>query len=245
MRQKKCSKPPSGQTKSIGHGSGTVVVISRYTLFFLRCLTSVVPYRWGAKHHVDISDRYSDIIGDIFICFRCRRELELDLSSYTLDTIQSRGEFLLCRGYQRMRTSSHPFLVLILMPRSESLRPENLQLLEREHSLKAQLDPARAVRPIKLANDGRRRAVLVREDLERRVTTWAITAFISFQKPHFRQLYTEIRLSKDCFHIRTIRLKPRSALGIGQTPDAINNQKAISNFIGSTSIQTCLSSGQN
>jgi serine/threonine protein kinase len=49
------------------------------------------------------------------------------------------------------------------MPRSEPLRPENLRLLEQEHSLKAQLDPAWAVQPMALTVDGRR-TVLVLED---------------------------------------------------------------------------------
>ena len=87
----------------------------------------------------------------------------MDLSGYSLDTVQNRGEFLLCRGHQRMRASSHPSSVLVLMPRSEPLRPESLQLLEQEHSLKAQLDPAWAVQPMALADDGRR-TVLVLED---------------------------------------------------------------------------------
>ena len=87
----------------------------------------------------------------------------MDLSSYSLDTVQNRGEFLLCRGHQRMRASSHPSSVLVLMPRSEPLRPESLRMLEHEHSLMAQLDPAWAVRPMALADDGRR-MVLVLED---------------------------------------------------------------------------------
>ena len=49
------------------------------------------------------------------------------------------------------------------MPPSEPLRPERLRLLEQEHSLKAQLDPAWAVQPLALTDD-RRRTVLVLED---------------------------------------------------------------------------------
>jgi serine/threonine protein kinase len=49
------------------------------------------------------------------------------------------------------------------MPRSEPLRPESLRLLEQEHSLKDQLDPAWAVQPMALTDDGRR-TVLVLED---------------------------------------------------------------------------------
>ena len=49
------------------------------------------------------------------------------------------------------------------MPPSEPLRPESLRLLEQEHSLKAQLDPAWAVQPMALTDDGRR-TVLVLED---------------------------------------------------------------------------------
>src|ERR1700752_3220203 len=87
----------------------------------------------------------------------------MDLSGYSLDTVQNRGEFLLCRGHQRRRASSHPSSVLVLVPRSEPARPESLRLLEQEHSLKAQLDPAWAVQPITLTDDGRR-TVLALED---------------------------------------------------------------------------------
>jgi serine/threonine protein kinase len=43
------------------------------------------------------------------------------------------------------------------------LRPESFRLLEQEHSLKAQLNPAWAVQPMALPDDGRR-TVLVLED---------------------------------------------------------------------------------
>jgi len=56
----------------------------------------------------------------------------MDPSGYTLDTVQNRGEFLICRGHQRIHASSHPSPVLVLMPRSEALRPESLRMLEHE-----------------------------------------------------------------------------------------------------------------
>ena len=37
----------------------------------------------------------------------------MDPSGYTLDTVQNRGEFLICRGHQRIHASSHPSPVLV------------------------------------------------------------------------------------------------------------------------------------
>ena len=100
----------------------------------------------------------------------------MDLSDYSLDTVQNRGEFFLCRGHRRMRASSHPSSNVVLVPRSEALRPERLPLLEQEHWLKAQLDPAWAVQLMALTDDGPR-TVLALEDpggepLDQLLETW-------------------------------------------------------------------------
>src|SRR5712692_7557241 len=87
----------------------------------------------------------------------------MDLSGYTLDTLHSHGEFVLCRGRPRTGTSPHPSSVLVLMLRSDDPRPESVRMLEHEHSLRAELDPAWAVPPIELTeHEGR--TVLVLED---------------------------------------------------------------------------------
>src|SRR5258708_29591809 len=87
----------------------------------------------------------------------------MDLSDYTLDTLHNQGEFVLCRGHPRTATNPHPPSVLLLMLRSEHPRPESVRLLEHEHSLRAELDPAWAIPPIELTQyEGR--TVLVLED---------------------------------------------------------------------------------
>ena len=87
----------------------------------------------------------------------------MDLSDYTLDTLHRHGEFVLCRGRTRTATSPHPPSVLLLMSRSEHPRPESVRMLEHEHSLRAELDPAWAIPPVELTqHEGR--TVLVLED---------------------------------------------------------------------------------
>jgi len=87
----------------------------------------------------------------------------MDLSDYTLDTLHSHGEFVLCRGRHRTGSNPHPPSVLVLMLRSEHPRPESVRMLEHEHSLRAELDPAWAVPPVELTqHEGR--TVLVLED---------------------------------------------------------------------------------
>ncbi len=85
------------------------------------------------------------------------------LSDYTLDTLHRHGEFVLCRGRPRTGTSQHPRSILVLMSRSEYPRPESVRMLEHEHSLRADLDPAWAVPAADLTRyEGR--AALVLED---------------------------------------------------------------------------------
>src|SRR5258708_7343384 len=87
----------------------------------------------------------------------------MDLSDYTLDTLNKEGEFVLCRGHPRTGTRPHPPSLLVLMLRSEHPRPESIRMMQHEHSLRAELDPAWAVRPIELMqHEGR--TVLVLED---------------------------------------------------------------------------------
>src|ERR1700687_2500959 len=87
----------------------------------------------------------------------------MDLSDYTLDTLHSHGESVLCRGRPRTGSNPHPPSVLVLILRSEHPRPESVRMLEHEHSLRAELDPAWAVSPVELTqHEGR--PVLALED---------------------------------------------------------------------------------
>jgi PAS domain S-box-containing protein len=87
----------------------------------------------------------------------------MDLSDYTLDTLHSHEEFVLCRARIRTATRPHPPSVLLLMLRSEHPRQESVRMLGHEHSLRAELDPAWAVLPVELTqHEGR--TVLVLED---------------------------------------------------------------------------------
>jgi PAS domain S-box-containing protein len=87
----------------------------------------------------------------------------MDLSDYTLDTLHTHEEFVLCRARIRTATRPHPPSVLLLMLRSEHPRQESVRMLGHEHSLRAELDPAWAVLPVELTqHEGR--TVLVLED---------------------------------------------------------------------------------
>src|SRR5712671_1016772 len=87
----------------------------------------------------------------------------MDLSDYTLDTLHRHGEFVLCRSRPRTGTNPHAPSVLVLMSRSEHPRAESIRMLEHEHSLRAELEPAWAVPPVELTqHEGR--TVLVLED---------------------------------------------------------------------------------
>src|SRR5258708_19271343 len=76
----------------------------------------------------------------------------MDLSDYTLDTLDKEGEFVLFRGRHRTGSNPHPPSVLVVMPRSEHPRTDSVRMLEHEHSLRAELHPAWAVRPLKLTH---------------------------------------------------------------------------------------------
>src|SRR5260370_7872042 len=87
----------------------------------------------------------------------------MDLSDFTLDTLNKEGEFVLFRGRDRRGTTGHPPSVLVVMPRSEHPRTDSVRMMEHEHSLRAELDPAWAVRPLELTHHEERN-VLVLED---------------------------------------------------------------------------------
>src|SRR6202521_526012 len=83
----------------------------------------------------------------------------MELSRYVLEALRRDEEFILYRG----RSQDDPSQVLVLSPVAEYLRPESLKRLEHAYSLKEELDPAWAARPIGLTRHWNR-IVLVLED---------------------------------------------------------------------------------
>jgi PAS domain S-box-containing protein len=97
---------------------------------------------------------------------RKRLELEaaaMELSEYLLETLRQDGEFILYRGQHRsQRDRGLPSLLVVALV-SERPAPGSLRRLEHAYSLRAELDPAWAVRPLALArHEGR--TMLVLED---------------------------------------------------------------------------------
>jgi hypothetical protein len=97
----------------------------------------------------------------------------MDLSDYTLDTLHRYGEFVLCRSRPRTGRNPHPPSVLVLMSRSEHPRPESVRMLEHEHSLRAELDPAWAVPPVELTQYEGRTAGPLEEQKREKYSGWA------------------------------------------------------------------------
>ena len=85
----------------------------------------------------------------------------VDLSPDRLDTILEDGEFVLCRTIDAADTTSPSRTVLVVMPRSKHPRSQTVQMLEHEHSLRDELNPAWAVRSLALqTHEGRTALVL-------------------------------------------------------------------------------------
>ena len=82
------------------------------------------------------------------------------LSSDRLKTILKDGEFVVYRSDNPTDPTS-PRSVLVVMPRSEHPRPQAVRMLENEHSLRDELDPAWALRSLALTTfEGRDALVL-------------------------------------------------------------------------------------
>jgi PAS domain S-box-containing protein len=81
----------------------------------------------------------------------------IELSRYVLEELRKDEEFVLYRG------RSPDDQVMVLSPAADYPRPESLKRLEHAYSLKGELDPAWAARPVGLARN-RNRIVLVLED---------------------------------------------------------------------------------
>ena len=83
----------------------------------------------------------------------------LDFLPDRLETVLEDGEFVLYRSAAAHTTPARS--VLVVMPRSEHPRPQAVRMLEHEHSLRGELDPAWALRPLALTTlEGRPALVL-------------------------------------------------------------------------------------
>jgi hypothetical protein len=83
----------------------------------------------------------------------------MDVSRYAFEALRRDGEFILYRG----QTEDDAVPVLVLSPLMDYLTRDSLKRLEHAYSLKEELDPTWAVRPIGLARRWDR-TVLVLED---------------------------------------------------------------------------------
>ena len=85
------------------------------------------------------------------------------LADGTRETLRKDGEFVLYRDRRRSSLNAPVHSTLVVAPLREHAAPRSLRRMEHEYSLRAELDPAWAVRPLALsAHQGR--SVLVLED---------------------------------------------------------------------------------
>jgi PAS domain S-box-containing protein len=87
----------------------------------------------------------------------------IDLTAYVLEPLWQDGACLLYRGQPRDRSAGIVPAVLVVAPVGDHPAPASLRRLEHEYALRAELDPAWAVRPLALAQH-QGRPVLVLED---------------------------------------------------------------------------------
>ena len=87
----------------------------------------------------------------------------MDLSGYTFTMLRQDTEFMLCRGRAVVTATLYPASVLLSIPASEHSIPDRIRMLEHELSLRQDLEPAWAVRPLALVQYQGRPA-LVLED---------------------------------------------------------------------------------
>jgi PAS domain S-box-containing protein len=87
----------------------------------------------------------------------------MDLSQYRLETLHQDGEFILYRGLRPTKAETSPPSLLALSPVLERPAPATIKKMEHEFSLKDELDPAWAIRPIALTQQ-QSRTLLLFED---------------------------------------------------------------------------------
>jgi len=87
----------------------------------------------------------------------------IDLAAYVLEPLHHDGACVLYRGQPQTHTATHLPALLVVAPVGDHPTPASLRRLEHEYALRAQLEPAWAVRPLALVpHQGR--PVLVLED---------------------------------------------------------------------------------
>jgi predicted ATPase len=89
----------------------------------------------------------------------------MELSHYRLEALHRDGEFILYRGLCQANAMTTPPSILALSPVLERAAPATLKKIEHEFSLKGELDPAWAIRPIALTQD-ESRTMLLFEDAD-------------------------------------------------------------------------------
>jgi PAS domain S-box-containing protein len=87
----------------------------------------------------------------------------MNLSQYRLETLRQDGEFILYRGLRQTSAETGPPSILALSPVMEHPAATTIKKIEHEFSLKDELDPAWAIRPIALTQQ-QNRTMLVLED---------------------------------------------------------------------------------
>ena len=87
----------------------------------------------------------------------------IDLAAYVLEPLRQEGACLLYRGQPQGRRAGRVPAVLVVAPVGDHPALASLRRLEHEYALRAELDPAWAVRPLALAQH-QGRPVLVLED---------------------------------------------------------------------------------
>ena len=87
----------------------------------------------------------------------------MQLADGTRETLREDGEFILYRDRRRSSTNGLMHSTLAVAPVREHTAPRSLRRMEHEYSLRAELDPAWAVRPLAHSAD-QGRSVLVLED---------------------------------------------------------------------------------
>jgi PAS domain S-box-containing protein len=90
-------------------------------------------------------------------------ELVIDPAEYTLETLCQDGEFILYRGLRKNQRDASPSSILVSTPVTERPAPGTLRKIEHAFSLKAELDPRWAVRPLALTQH-QGRSMLLLED---------------------------------------------------------------------------------
>jgi serine/threonine protein kinase len=87
----------------------------------------------------------------------------IDLAAYVLEPLHQDSACLLYRGQLRSRSAGMVPSLLVVAPVGDHPAPASLRRLEHEYALRAELDPAWAVRPLALVQD-QGRSVLVLAD---------------------------------------------------------------------------------